>query len=142
MFLMLLVFVRPDPARWLQAGWGEVVPCCAGGCSLASTASRWMHYFVMVIFLAFVRLIRYPSVPSLTDRAAVGGEEGGYERNTIRRITAPTECVVQVSMLILLISAPPFSCFFTESRILAPILAVLVIVGSECLVTAKIANMG
>jgi predicted membrane chloride channel (bestrophin family) len=37
--------------------------------------------------------------------------------------------VSKVSMLILLISAPPFSCFFTESRILAPILAVLVIVG-------------
>ena len=70
------------------------------------------------------------------------GEEGGYERKTIRRITSPTECVVQVSMLILLISAPPFACFFTESRILAPILAVLVIVGSEFLVTAKIANMG
>jgi predicted membrane chloride channel (bestrophin family) len=37
--------------------------------------------------------------------------------------------VSKVSMLIMLIAAPPFACFFTESRLLAPILAVLVIVG-------------
>jgi predicted membrane chloride channel (bestrophin family) len=37
--------------------------------------------------------------------------------------------VSKVSMLIMLLAAPPFACFFTESRFLAPILATLVIIG-------------